>query len=254
MPTREAGSEPSELTDLLSQVAGGSTRDWRRRASRRVPSSVRGSRCAPEASPARPLDAGLAPGLLLPRARGAARGADLAARPDRRDPRLLRAHDPAPDDRRTGAAAPPARPQRRDAAAAARPAAGEAPALPRPAAGRPADLGGQPLRLAPAAALRTGAGERARPLARARHVLRRRDADVGGADRADPRPYLVRLRRQGDLRAGGPGARLRDPRQHPDLVGRPRSTPATPKGSGSGASRRCTTSRSAARSCSSGAP
>ena len=82
-----------------------------------------------------------------------------------------------------------------------------------------ADLGGQPLRLAPAAALRTGARQRIRPLARARHVLPRRDADVGGADRAAPRPGLVRLRRQGDLRAGGAGARLRDPRQRPDLVG-----------------------------------
>ena len=130
----------------------------------------------------------------------------------------VRAHDRAPAARRRRRAADRARPDRAaDRADPADPAL-RPPARARPPADRVPAVGGQPLRLAPAGPLPSGAAPRRRACARARDVPRLRHQHVDVPVRAAADAELVRQPRQARLhhRRAPRGHRAR---QHLPVVG-----------------------------------
>ena len=172
-------------------------------------------------------------------ARAPVRGGDLPAparvrvadRGDRRGGALQLSHAPARPDRRSRAALPARGAQWPDAEAPARLPAGRADARAREPPRRAADLGDQPLRLAPAVPLRGRGRTLRRACARAHLLLQRRHHHVAA--------------RAGDAAGAGVVRHRPEARLHRD---RPRSSRRCSATSSSGRARSSTGSTSAATS------
>ena len=164
------------------------------------------TRAAPPPSRSAERRCGLAPGLVRRRAPGPA-ARRPAAGLDRRRGTGRRPHGPAPADRRPRRTADRPRAHRPAAAAAARgPLAGLAADARQPAR-RAADLGAEPLPLAPLGALRGRPRQPGAALRPARLLLRLRGRDVVAAGRPVAAAELVRRRGDARLRRRRPAAR-----------------------------------------------